>query len=149
MDEPNVSEQDLEQLVKDHKVCWEVWPLRHVDPDTGLRTIGYQLELMGTHHEPEHPPNPGCEECSKVYAALRTIARTILPKEERDSTYQVRLFDHAMRFSPRRGFRKDVQLVLTIQHRTDYTEPIDACETQCLREMEQNLKRLGARKHTW
>ena len=139
----------LRELAKQHKVCWQVWPLRHVDPETGMRAIGYQLELIGTHHEPRHMPGPGCDECVKVYSALERIAGSILPRDERDSVYRVRVFDHAMRFSQRRGFRKDVQLVITIQHRTGLTAPIDACEIRCLREMERTLHTLGARRNQW
>lgn len=139
----------LRKLVKQHKVCWQVWPLHHVDTETGTRAIGYQLELLGTHHDPEHTPDPGCDECVKVYSALDRIARFIMPKEERDSVYRMGIFDHAMRFSPRRRFRKDVELVITIQHRTGLTDPVDACEIRCLREMEERLRSLGARQNKW
>ncbi len=139
----------LQQLAKQHQVCWEVWPLYHVDTATGRRAVGYHLELLGTHHQPSHAPGPGCDECLQVYKALREIAEWIMPKEERDSVYRVEMFDHAMRFSQRRGFRKDVELVITIQHRTEFTDPVDECEVQCLQEMEQSLRALGARQHSW
>lgn len=139
----------LRQFTKQHQVCWEVWPLHHVDPSTGMRAVGYQLELIGTHYKPAHTPGPGCNECQKVYRALREIAEWIMPKQERDSAYRIGIFDHAMRFSPKRGFRKDVELVITIQHRMDVTDPLDECETRCLKEMEQKLRTLGARKHHW
>lgn len=149
VDERNPTTEELQRLVQDHKVCWQVWPLRHVKPEGGMRAIGYQLELLGTHHDPEHTPDPGCNECVKVYDALKRIAGAILPSEERDSVYRVQIFDHKMRFSTRRGFRKDVQLVIAIQHRTGLTDPVDACEIRCLREMEQELIRLGARRNQW
>lgn len=139
----------LQQLARQHQVCWQVWPLHHVDPATGMRPVGYQLELLGTHHEPAHTPGPGCDECVPVYDALRQIAEWIMPKQERDSVYRIGIFDHAMRFSPQRGFRNDVQLVITIQHRTGFTDPVDECEIECLGEMEQSLRALGARKHHW
>lgn len=139
----------LKDLVQQHQVCWEVWPLRHVDRATGGRTVGYQLELLGTHHEPSHTPGPGCDECSRVYEALREIAKWIMPKQERGSVYRVAVFDHALRQSPRRGFRKDVELVISLQHRSAYADPVDECEVQCLREMERNLQALGARKRRW
>lgn len=149
VDDWQTSEETLHRLVNEHKVCWQVWPLRHVDLHTGMRTIGYRLELLGTHHHPEHVPGPGCDECVSVYMALKRIAEWIQPKEKRDSVYRIQIFDHAMRFSPRRRFRKDVELVIVIQHRIGLTDPVDACEAKCLQEMEQNLKRLGARRNQW
>lgn len=143
------SPEELRQLVEQHQVCWEVWPLHHVGPDTGMRTVGYQLELLGTHYHPAHTPDPGCDECQKVYEALRQIAEWIMPREERDSVYRVQIFDHAMRFSPRRGFREDVELIIMIQHRRGLTNPVDECEIRCLQEMEERLRSLGARKHRW
>lgn len=139
----------LQQLVQQHQVCWEVWPLRHEDPTGGMRAVGYQLELLGTHHDPAHAPAPGCDECEKVYKVLRAIAEWIMPTQERDSVYLVAVFDHAMRLSPRRDFREDVELVISIQHRTGLTDPVDACEIRCLEEMEQKLRALGARKGRW
>jgi len=139
----------LRQLVEQHEVCREIWLLRHVDPASGARTVGYQLELLGTHHEPAHTPDPGCDEWLRVYEALRQIAAWILPKQERGSVYLVGVFDHPMRLSPQRGFRKDVELVISIQHRAGFTKPVDECEIRCLQQMEQSLRALGARKHHW
>ena len=139
----------VRELVQQHKICWQVWPLRYTDPKEGVRAIGYRLELLGTHHEPQHTPDPGCDECVKVYSALERVARSILPKEERDSVCRVGIFDHALRFSPRRGFRKDVELAITIQHRTGLTDPVDECEIRCVREMEERLRMLGVHQNEW
>jgi hypothetical protein len=60
----------LRELVMQHKLCWEVWPEYHIDQNGKKVQIGFELELIGTHYHPEHPPLPGCEECVKVYKGI-------------------------------------------------------------------------------
>ena len=141
--------QYLRELVRQHKVCWEVWPEYHIDREEKKVQIGFELDLVGTHHQAAHPPEPGCEECVKVYDDLRRIAQWIIPKEERDSCYEIGFFDASIHYASQRRFRKDVTLSIKILHREGFDRPTDACEVRCLNEMEEKLKGLGAGKGTW
>ena len=77
------------------------------------------------------------------------IARSILPSDDRPSQYSIEPFDTAIHFSPRRKMRKDIVLAIDIVRRGAFDGPIDACETRCLREMEEKLTALGARAEHW
>jgi hypothetical protein len=68
-----------------------------------------------------------------------------MPKEERPSKYEVSIFDQAIRYSAAHGNRPDVQLTIRILHREHWDNPIDECETRCLKEMEDRLSEIGAR----
>ncbi|QQR89809.1 MAG: hypothetical protein IPJ88_16795 [Myxococcales bacterium] len=142
----NAKIQDLRALVQRHKVCWEVWPEEHYRKGRGKVNIGYIIQITGTHDHPAHPPLPGCDECKAVYKKLRDIARWIIPSEQRESKYEIDMFDHALRYSPKRKFREEVTLSLKILHRGQWDNPVDACETRCLYEMEEKLAELGAHK---
>jgi len=139
----------LRKLVMQHKVCWEVWPEFHINRDGKKVQIGFELDLIGTHYHPEHPPLPGCAECGKVYNDLKQIAGWIMPKEERDSRYQIAIFDASIHYSPRRKSRKDISLTIKILHREGFHQPVDHCEVECLKEMEKKLKELGTQKEQW
>lgn len=140
---------DLQGLVQRHQVCFESYPIWHVPRGGGKVAIGYELDLIGTHDKPEHPPKPGCDECRPVQEALMLIARSILPSDDRASRYAIEPFDTAIHFSPRRKMRKDIVLAIDIVHRGPFDGPIDGCETHCLREMKEKLKALGARAEHW
>ena len=140
---------DLHLVVQTHQVCFESYPIWHVPRGGGKVAIGYELDLIGTHDKPAHPPKPGCDECRPVREALMLIARSILPADDRPSRYSIEPFDTAIHFSPRRKMRKDVVLAIDIVHRGAFDGPIDACETRCLREMKEKLKELGARPEHW
>ena len=140
---------DLQALVQRHQVCFEAYAIWHVPRGGGKVAIGYELDLIGTHDHPEHPPKPGCDECRPVREALMLIARSILPADDRPSRYAIAPFDTAIHFSPRRKMRKDVVLAIDIVHRGAFDGPIDECETRCLREMKEKLKELGARPDQW
>ena len=91
----------------------------------------------------------GCQHCRDVWHALRTIAQWIIPKEHRDSNYEIAPFDQSIRYNEKRMFRPDVSLRIGIRHRSGFDRPVDACEVRCLNEMTQKLKEIGARKGKW
>jgi hypothetical protein len=139
----------LKKLVIKHKVCWELWPEYYVDAKGRKIQVGFELDLVGIHYQPDHLPSPGCDECEKVYEALRQIALWIMPHERRPSRYDIQIFDDALRYSKIRDFRPDVTLAVKIVHRDGFDQSVDACEVKCLNEMEEKLRTLGASKGKW
>jgi hypothetical protein len=139
-------EDDLRKAVQDYKVCWEVLPhTAFVDGHT--RQIGFDLELTGT-HLPGVQAAAGCEQCRRVYSALKAIANHVLPKEQRPSRYEVSGFDNSIRYSPSHDNRPDVTLTITIGHRSGFGG-VDDCEVRCLGEMKTALGNLGAQSGNW
>ena len=143
------SPDDLKRLVERHQVCWEVWPEETLNREGHRVQIGFELDLLGTHDHPVDPPTPGCDQCVEVYRDLRRIAQWILPGERRESDYEIGAFDSAIRFPPEREFREEITLPIRIIHREGFDRPVDACEVQCLQEMEKRLRDLGASKGKW
>jgi len=139
----------LKQLVIQHKVCWEVLPHFLIDKYDNRIQVGFEIDLLGTHYHPKQPPTPGCPECLKVYKDLKQIAKWIMPKEKRDSHYDIGIFDSSIQWSPLRKLRDDITLTLNVLHRKGFDRPVDACEVECLKEMELKLKELGAKKGHW
>lgn len=139
----------LRELVKKHKVCWEVWPEYHIDRKGEKIQIGFQLDLVGTHDHPQTVPDPGCGECVTVYENLKKIGQWIIPKEDRDSRYEIGMFDASMHYASRRKFRRDIVLPIKIIHREGFDRPVDDCEDKCLKEMEEKLKELGVPEGDW
>jgi hypothetical protein len=145
----NDESRELRELIRKHKVCWEVWPEYHIDREGKKIQIGFELDLIGTHYQPRHTPEPGCAECVKVYDDLKRIAYWIMPKEERDSWYEVGVFDASIHYSAQRRFRGEITLPIKILHREGFNRPTDACEVRCLNEMEEKLQALGAHRGSW
>jgi hypothetical protein len=81
-----------------------------------------------------------------TFADLRRIAEWIIPKEPHDSKYEIMPFDAALHETPARKLVPEVALSIMIEHRHNFYESINECETRCLREMEQKLKQLGVRR---
>jgi hypothetical protein len=137
---------DLMRVVEQYKVVWAVYPEWGPDEHWRQQKVGFDLELIGTHFQPQHPPSPGCPECRQVYDALHQIAEWILPKAERRSRYEIDAFDGKLAMSLRHGLREEITLTIRIVHRDDYRRPVDECENTCLAEMERNLSALGAER---
>lgn len=146
---PLIDDSELKAFVQRYKVCYESYPIWHVPIGGGPVAIGYELDLIGTHDDPQYPASPGCEECKPVRRALLAIATAILPPNDRASHYALEPFQTAISFSPRRKMRKDVTLVIDIKHRDRFDLPVNECATRCLREMKEKLKALGARPDHW
>jgi hypothetical protein len=138
----------LKDLVQRFRVCWQVWP-EQTFVGGEKRQIGFALELYGTHEPGTEHVDPGCAHCSRVMAALREIANSILPRETRPSMYELDWGSQSLSYSPARANRPDVTLTIRIMHRHILDNPVDECETRCLREMEQGLRELGACNLHW
>ena len=67
----------------------------------------------------------------------------------RPSVSEIDPYQPVIRASTRRRLRSEVSLSIRIHHRHHFDAPIDTCETRCLREMRERLKRLGACEGEW
>lgn len=139
---------DLKKLVQRFKVCWEALPDYYYVKGQ-KRQIGFVLVLAGTHEAGVEHPEPGCQHCHDVRRALQTIASWVIPKERRDSDYDVPPYDQAIHYDPSRKFRPEVTLEIAIRHRSGFDRDVDACQVRCLNEMTRGLKELGAREGNW
>ena len=140
--------QRLKEFVQRFRICWEALP-DHYYVKKEKRQIGFTLELTGTHESGVEHPEPGCQHCQHVWRALQEIAGWILPKEIRDSDYEVSVFDQTIQYTRVRKFRPDVSLRIWIRHRSGFDREVDACEVRCLNEMTKRLTEIGAHKAQW
>lgn len=136
----------LREIALRHGVRYEVSPEMNV-VDHQIIKVGFDLKLWGLHAYPEGFMS-GCRECERVYQDLRKIADWILPKDERPSRYEVEGFDSTLHEAPDFKDRDEVLLEVKILHRHDAFSPIDACEERCLKEMRENLAKLGVGEGT-
>ena len=146
------SADEVRALVIRHRVVWELRPA-YVMTDRGKVEIGFDVELYGTHTPTSHP-SPGCPECIAVWEAMRTVALAALPRDHRDSVYNIERFQPAFHYAPARQSpgahdRADVQLTISVRHREGFLDDVDPCEERCSREIVDNLRRLGVPEHVW
>jgi hypothetical protein len=140
--------QRLKDFVQRFRICWEALP-DHYYVKKEKRQIGFTLELTGTHESGVEHPQPGCPHCQHVCHALQEIAGWILPKEIRDSDYEISVYNQGIQYTAVRKFRPDVSLRISIRHRSGFDREVDACEVRCLNEMTERLAQIGARKAQW
>ena len=149
----DASMEGLRAIACRHQVCYEVWPERSVLEGRAIR-IGFELRLCGANTHtgddgPDHPV-PGCAHCLHTYGELRQIAEWILPRDERASRYEIGAFDRSLHVAPHsRHSRSEVMLPIHIMHRHDFNREVDDCEERCLKEMQENLQRLGIAEGSW
>ena len=135
---------ELRALVDRHRVRCAVYPEWGPDAKWVQQKVGFRIELTGVHAEPMHTPEPGCDECVKVYEDLKKIALAILPTEHRPTTYEIEPFHPNLTYSHQRPrSQPEVTLTIVIYHRDHYRDPIDKCEESCLDEMRRNLGSIG------
>jgi hypothetical protein len=136
---------ELRDVIRRHKVVYEVHPALSVF--TGQRTtVGYDVELRGTHETQAGWVTAGCDACRAVWDDLRRVAEAVVPHEMRPAEYDVPAFDHSLHEV--QG-REDVQLIIEIRHREDYNRPLDECEERCVHEIVANLRAIGAQENQW
>lgn len=148
----------IKDVVKRFRVCWEVYPEQalinvvdrtHAHVSRELRKIGISLELYGTPEPGTEDLSPGGHPCRRVQAALKEIADSILPRDERPCRYEVEIDTGSLSYSRERVDRPDVRVTIKILHRNGWDQPIDESEARSLQDMEQALRELGACKGAW
>jgi hypothetical protein len=141
--------QELKNLITRHRVCWEVWPLFYLDKNGDKVQIGFDLEIIGTHSNEQQTLEPGSQESAEVLQDLKKVAESVIPQEKQYCRSEIQVFDNLIQFSPLRKFRDDFTVGVKITHRSGYDRPVDACEIECLKQIEEKLKELGAQKGHW
>jgi hypothetical protein len=137
------------ELVRRHKVCWEVWPLLSYDDAGTRKQVGFELDLFGVHVSTAPAPSASTDDNLEVFAALQSIAEAVLPHDPTDVDCSIAVYDSAIHSSRRRHFREDVQLQITLFHTNDCDREMDDGEVESLRAIEEALRALGARKDAW
>ena len=137
-----VDVDELRRLVARHRVSFATRPIRRVADGGELAAVGFEIELLGVHDAPSHPPEPGCEECVLVYEHMRSIAEAVLP-QERESSLEVRAYEPRFVFDRVHRGLPAVVLTIEILHRTAYDRPVDVCEERCKDDICRALRALG------
>jgi hypothetical protein len=145
-----VEQDELRELVLRYRVTYDIRPAHTALPDR-LLTIGYDVELLGTHPPGSRVLAPGCPLCVEVWRALRRIALAVLPSDtHRISRYELEPFDRALHMDMgARDHREDVVLPVEVRHKEGYNEPADVCEERCLHEITADLRALGVQSGRW
>lgn len=139
----------LKNLVNKHRVCWEVWPLFYLVDNGQKVQIGFDLEIIGTHSDDQQTLERGSHESAEILQDLKKVAEFIVPQEKQLCRSEIQVYDNLIQFSPLRKFRDDFTVGIKITHRSGYDRPVDACEIDCLKQIEDRLKELGAQKGRW
>jgi len=134
----------LGELVRQHHVVFEAVPVQVVLSNE-LRTIGYDVLLLGTHEHAREAPRPGCEQCLRVWEHLARIAQRVIP-ERQQSTLEIQPYRPTLEYDPHEGHAVYVRLVIEIRHASGYDSPADECEMRCLGKIKQAMKALGIRQ---
>ena len=138
----------IKSLVQRFQVCWEVYPLQ-ILTKTGLRKIGFDLELFGTPECGSEHISPGCQHCQRVESALKEIADWVMQQEEASCTYIVSSDGASLSYAPVRANRPDVVVRVFMAHRHQWDQPTDECEERCLKDIGRALTELGVCMGRW
>jgi hypothetical protein len=141
------SEAQLKAIISKYLICWSAYPEKAF-VEGAIRQIGFRLELYGTYPPGVQHADPGYVRCHEVWAALKAVAQSIVPKEIRESECEVEVFDNAVHYSHIRRNRRDVELHIRITHRSRLG-PVDEFENYCLKQMTANLEQLGVPEDYW
>jgi hypothetical protein len=139
----SVTAEEIKNLIEKHRVCFESW--YEYAMVGGVRShTGYALRLSGiNNHETGEHGVPGCTYCRQTYSDLCSVAKWILPPDDRASQYRIEPFDSSFHIAKTRGHREEVVVTIQVLHRDDPDRPADECEMRCLGEMRQKLKEFG------
>jgi len=136
---------NLAGLVKQYRVCWEVWP--EICPGSNHTQVGYEVELFGTNPQVRELEASSLD-CERIRAALEAVAMRVI---EHNSDVLTEHFGdgQSLHYSAARGNRPDVTFSVKILHRHGYASPVDKSEREFLENVKKRLRLLGAQEHCW
>jgi hypothetical protein len=137
----------LRAWIREHRVCWELAPRFALHGDRRIQ-VGFDLTLLAR-HTPTTVDEPGCEECSRDYLALREIGGLVIPSGIHPTQCTFSAFDASHHLRPETHWEPEIQLTIEITHRADTFGDVDDDERRCRSEIEEALKRLGVRPRVW
>jgi hypothetical protein len=137
----------LRAWIREHRVCWELAPRFEVHDHRRIQ-VGFDLTLLAR-HPASLRDEPGCEECYRHYETLREIAQIVLPKGIHPTRCEFTPFDAAYHLRPETQWAPEIELTVEITHRDATFGDVDDDERRCAAEIEEGLRRLGARPRVW
>lgn len=135
---------NLARWIEERRVCYEVSPLREMDHGRALQ-VGYELTLFA---DAGHD-DPGSAALHALHERLQEVVTAVLPPDVRPTSYVFEPFDGSWHLRPQTRWHPEVELQVRLVHREGYLRPSDACESRCLREIQDGLRRAGVREKAW
>jgi hypothetical protein len=134
----------LARWIEERRVCYEISALREMDHG-GAVQVGYELTLFA---DAGHD-DPGSAALYAVYERLKQVVTAVLPQDVRPTSYVVDPSDGSWHLRPQTRWHPEVELRVRIVHREGYLRPSDACESRCVHEIQDALRRAGLREKSW
>ncbi len=125
---------DRSQFIREHAVCWEMFPLRELKGGR-LCQVGLELRL----HAQSPRADPSSTEARETYAMLREIVLEALPQP---AGLEIEPYDAAVRLRHETGWAAEVDLRAEIRNQGEAFEPADA-ERKQAKAVTTSLRKLG------
>lgn len=147
---PHISMEELQGLVQQHRVCYEVWPEWLMVEDKKVQ-IGFEIELCGVHECDGNHDSPACQLCYQTFDDLKRVAEWLVAESGTTARCEILPYDDALHESPKRRFRPEIVLTIKILHRHDhqFDAPVDQSEELCLKQLREKLAGIGVAEGIW
>jgi hypothetical protein len=132
---------ELRALVRDYDMAYDVASEQRAIARRPPAPVGYRLRLIGNASQAHAAGAPGCPVCQSTYQALVRVVNAVLPAAGRPTRYELGPFDASWHMTAARPH--GVELSIVLLGRRDAGEPLDACQRECLGEIERGLRTLG------
>lgn len=138
---------EFNQWIQEHKVCFEVAPLLYVQNST-LRQTGFELHLFAQHNG-NNKVNPSGTEAYDLYRQLQRVAQTATAANEQPCRCEILPYDFSYRMRLESRLKPEVQLAILVVHHENFFEGVDQSQVECVNEIQGRLTRMGAQPHVW
>ncbi len=144
------NEEELREVVKRRKICYETGPYYLPDRKGELVQIGYQVSLYGTFSDTDREVDVDSPEFETVEKDMRRLAealsKTCGPHHMCESTT---IEPGTLTFSQERRMRPDVTVNLQIFDQLHFGHPVDDNVSETLHFAIRALEEAGVRKTRW
>ena len=144
------SEEELSEIIRSRKICYDIEPYYNTTKQGQLVQIGYQLNLYGTFPDTDNKPSVDDPEFPRILRDVRNIAKALShtcdPLHMCDVTIEE---SNAITYSAERKMRPDVTVHVPIFDQQHFGHAVDKHIEDTVRTAGKVLESAGVRRKKW
>lgn len=139
---------DVAAWARTHQACFEVTPLLELVKGRRLQ-VGFTINLYALMPLEKPPGEERLQEAAKVWARLREIVESLVPKEGSRARVEVEAPRTAAFFRPENQLKPELALSARVFHGDEYFAEVTAQEKDRLSTVTKRLTEMGLKQGHW
>ena len=143
-----LTDDQWQAWARENKVCYEVRPLMHTHDDE-LVQVGFEFEIAARLPDAEPGSEAGQDVTRHLIREMAQLAHRVFPTEGEVARFELAPFQPVAQLRKETGLQPELRRVVQVYHKEDFWQRVGAGDRERLGPLEQRLRELGVKAHSW